>query len=194
MDVGVGEPLQGILLLVQRRVEAERPRPIHGMTMLSVTPASASSRCPSTPNLSMHTAWNSNGTSPRPYSARSALSLPMVSASCSHGHHRACPAVTHANGALECHLRVAADVERHRLAWRRTHLQLLEVVELAVEVDHSACEDELDHLDHLVHPLAALSVRLATPLEFLRCPTDSDAEAEPVIRQVRDGAHLARHQ
>ena len=64
---------------------ASKPRPskIHGMTMLSVTPASASSRCPSTPNLSMHTAWNSNGSSARPYSARSALSLPMVSANCS---------------------------------------------------------------------------------------------------------------
>ena len=87
--------------------------------------------------------------------------------------HRAGPAVADARGALQRHLGVAADIERHRLGRRRAHLQLVEVVELAVELDHAAGEDELDHLDHLVDALAALGVRLRRTTRIPQVPSRS---------------------
>src|SRR6202011_2111304 len=81
------------------------------------------------------------------------------------GHHRAGPAVTDAGGALQRDLGVPADVERHRLAGRRAHLQPVEVVELAVEFDHAAAEHQLDDLDHLVDACAAALIGNAAPLE-----------------------------
>ena len=109
-------------------------------------------------------------------------------------HHRAGPAVADARGALQRHVGVAADIERHRLGRRRAHLQLVEVVELAVELDHAAGKHELDHLDHLVDALAPLRVWDAAPFEFLRRPADPDAEPEPVLGQVRHRPHLACQQ
>jgi hypothetical protein len=63
-----------------------------------------------------------------------------------------------------------------------------------VEFDHAAGEDELDHLDHLVDALAALGVRLAAPLEFLRRPADPDAEPEAVVGEVGHRPDLAGQQ
>jgi len=44
--------------------------------------------------------------------------------------------------------------------------------------------NELDHVDHLVDPLAALGVGRPAPFEFLRCPADPDTESEPVAGEV----------
>jgi hypothetical protein len=110
------------------------------------------------------------------------------------GHHRARPAVADPRRALESDVGVAADVERHRPAGRRAHLKPVEIVELAVELDHTAGEDELDDLDHLVDAPATLGVGHSAPLEFLRRPAYSDPESEPVPGQVRDRADLAGQQ
>jgi hypothetical protein len=89
---------------------------------------------------------------------------------------------------------VAADVERHRLRRCRTHLQPVEIVELAVVFDHAAAEHQLDDIDHLVDALAALCVRHPAPLEFFGRPTDPDTEAEPVVGEVRHRSNLAGQQ
>ena len=86
-------------------------------------------------------------------------------------HHRAGPAVADAGGPPQRHIGVAADVERHRLRRRGAHLQLVEVEELAVELDHAAAEDQLDHLDHLVDPGTARSCTAPRTIRIPRVPS-----------------------
>ena len=110
------------------------------------------------------------------------------------GHHGAGPPVAHPRGTLECDIGVTADVERYRLGRGRAHLQFVEIVEITVEFDHPAVQNELDDLDHLVDALAPARVRHPAPLEFLWCPADSHTEAEPVVGQVGHRADLACQQ
>ena len=142
----------------------------------------------------MQTAWNSNGSSRRPCSCEVLVQHPDRLGQLITGHHGAGPAIADAGGARQRNLGVPADVERHRLAGCRAHLQPVEVVELAVEFDHPAAEHQLDDLDHLVDACAAALVGNATPLEFFRGPADPDAEAEPVVGQVGHRADLTRQQ
>src|SRR5699024_7521115 len=89
---------------------------------------------------------------------------------------------------------VAADVERHGLGRGRAHLQLAEVEELAVVLDHAARADAPQDLDRLVDALAAAGVRHPAPLELLRQPADAETEAEPIPGQRGDRADLAGQQ
>ena len=109
-------------------------------------------------------------------------------------HHGAGPAVADPGGAPQRHIRVTADVERHRFGRGRAHLQPVEIVELAVELHHPPGQHQLDDLDHLVDALATLGVGHPAPLEFLRRPADPDTEAEPVAGQVGHRADLTRQQ
>ncbi len=142
----------------------------------------------------MQTAWNSNGSFVTAIFGAQCVELADRLGQLLARHHRAGPAVTDTGGAPERHIGVAADVERHRLRRRRAHLQLVEVVELAVELDHATAEDQLDHLDHLVDTGSTPGVGDSAPLEFLWSPADSDAECKPVIGQIRHRTDLTGQQ
>ena len=103
------------------------------------------------------------------------------------------PAVADPGRPAQRHLGLSTDEDRHRLGRRRGHLQLVEVVELAVVLDHAAPPQGAQHLDLLLHPGTAPGEGLFELVELLSHPSGADAEEHPVARQVGGSADRLRH-
>ena len=98
-----------------------------------------------------------------------------------------------AGGPLERGVAGAADVHRDRRGDRRVHLELGEVVEVAVVLDHLAGPHLAQHVELLVGPLAPLAERLLHEVELLLAPAHADAEGHPVARDGGGGADRLGH-
>ena len=73
---------------------------------------------------------------------------------------------------------------------RRADLAALEVDELAVVLEPAAGHEAAQHVDHLVHALAAPLPRHVHRGEVLGPRADADAEPQPVVAQHRDARGL----